>query len=134
MLLRASSQAIGAEAKLEAAIGEGDSGLPHGELLTHFAEVATRGSEELASVRDALLAAVGGAGLVEAAATTGIFNGLVRVADATGVPVDEGTLSRSQNFREALSLNDFAGATNSDLSVSAGEGESDSVFELFTRR
>jgi len=60
LLLRASSEAIGEKAELDAAVGRGDGAVPHGELLVAFAEAATRGSEELAQARERLLAAAGG--------------------------------------------------------------------------
>jgi hypothetical protein len=122
MLLRASSEQIGATANLRSAVGEGDTGIRHGELLAHFAEVATRGGEELDAVRDELVRAVGPAAFVEAAATVGIFNGLVRTADATGIPLDDGTLRASVDFRAELGLNDYAGAHSTDLAA-AGSGE-----------
>ena len=68
MLLRASSEAIGAEAKLGATVGRGDSGVDHGDLLARYAEAATRGADELAALRGELLEAVGPDGLVAAAA------------------------------------------------------------------
>ena len=40
-----------------------------------------------------MLAAVGPAGLAEASLTVGAFNGLTRVADATGIALDGGTLA-----------------------------------------
>ena len=115
MLLRVSSEAIGMEAELSATVGDGDGGVPHGELLRSFAEAATRDTDDLALVRQGLRDAVGDAAFVEAAATVGAFNGLVRVADGTGIPLDDGTRSVSDGFREALGLNAFAGARNTDL-------------------
>ena len=115
MLLRASGEAIDEDVRLEGSIGEGDGGLPHGAALLRFAEAATRGSDDLAESRSALIEAVGGAAFIEAAATVAIFNGLVRVADATGVPLDEGTRSNSAAFRERLGLDAFGSARNTDL-------------------
>ena len=90
MLLRASSEAVGEQADLHAALGRGEGGVAHGELLAAFAEAATRGSDGLPAIRSALLEVVGPEAFVAAAATVGIFNGLVRVADATGIPLDRG--------------------------------------------
>jgi hypothetical protein len=115
VLLRASSEALGETAKLEGTVGRGDGGVAHGTLLAEFAEVATRASEDLPASRRNLLDAVGAAAFVEAAATVGIFNGLVRIADAIGIPLDEGTLRASSGFREDLGLNDFWGARSTDL-------------------
>ena len=117
MLLRASSEAIHQDVKLEASIGEGDGGVAHGAALLRFAEAATRGGEDLAPARQALLDEVGGAAFIEAAATVGIFNGLVRVADSTGVPLDEGTQNNSVELRETWGLNEYGSARNTDLSA-----------------
>ena len=115
MLLRASGEAIEEDVDLEGTVGRGDGGLEHGAALLRFAEAATRGSEDLTDARSALLAEAGGAKFIEAAATVGIFNGLVRNADFTGIPLDEGTLHGSKDFREALGLNVYAGAANTDV-------------------
>ena len=113
MLLRASSREVGREADLRGTVGEGDGGVEHGELLAQFAEAVTRGSADLDTIRQRLLAAVGPERFVEAAATVGIFNGLVRVADSTGIPLDGRTLEASAAAREDLGLNEFAGARSS---------------------
>jgi hypothetical protein len=115
MLLRASSEALGSEAKLDGAIGQGDGGVEHGVALCRFAEAATRGSDDLEAARVNLLGAVGPEAAIEAAATVGIFSGLVRVADATGVPLDEGTRKHSAAFRATLGLNAYAGARNTSI-------------------
>ncbi len=123
MLLRASSEETGEKVDLRATIGESGGGVPHGELLSSFAEAATRGAENLDVARAELLQAVGPLALVEAAATVGIFNGLVRVADATGIPLDDGTLRASADFRPELGLNEYAGAKSTNLDI-AGPTES----------
>jgi hypothetical protein len=119
MLLRASSEEAGEKVDLRAAIGEGGGGVPHGELLARFAEAATRGSADLEAIRTELLLAVGPAALVEAAAIVGIFNGLVRVADSTGIPLDKRTLGTSVGFRAELGLNTYPGARSTDLDAAA---------------
>ena len=65
---------------------------------------------DLPAARRAVLAAVGSAGLLEACLTVGAFNGLTRVADATGIPLDGGTLAATTDVRAELGLNDMAGA------------------------
>jgi len=131
MLLRASSEAIGEEALLEGTMGRGNGGVEHGDLMARFAEAATRGSEELGSLRAQLVSALGGEKFIEVAATVGIFNGLVRVADSTGIPLDDGTLKASVGFRSELGLNQFAGAGNSDLSRAGSGNEEREVSKLF---
>jgi hypothetical protein len=80
-----------------------------------FAEAITSGTDDTDAARAALRDALGEAGFLEAAGIVGIFNGLVRTADLSGIPLDEGTLHGSLDFREKLGLNAFAGAANGDL-------------------
>jgi len=136
-LLRASSQAIGEEVDLEVSVrdagnvGDGDGGIEHAEALTAFAESATRADENTARTREDLIAAIGPEAFVEVAATVGIFNGLVRTADATGIPLDDGTLAASADFREKLGLTAFAGARSSDLTSRAENDPNPSAAKLF---
>lgn len=115
MLLRASSEKLGEDADLRGAIGDGDGGVPHGEKLVAYAEAITRGSDDADEARSAVRTALGEEAFGEAAAIVGIFNGLVRTADATGIPLDDNTLHQSAGFRSELGLDDFAGARNSSL-------------------
>lgn len=117
MLLRESSAVAGQSADLRATIGEGDGGgsVPHGAALVRFGEAVTRGSDDANAARDALRGALGAEGLVEAACIVAIFNGLVRTADSSGIPLDPGTLDSTVEFRAALALNDYGGAANTPL-------------------
>jgi hypothetical protein len=62
-----------------------------------------------------VVAALGPAALVEALGTIAVFNGLVRSADATGIPLDRGTIGATGGLREALDLNAYPSAANTDL-------------------
>lgn len=110
MLLRASGLTQDRAYDLAAVIGgvEG-GGVPHGRLLVEFAE-AVLGEDDarLVRARADLGAAVGPAGLVDAAAVAGLFNAIDRVADATGIPLEEQKAQASADFRAALSLDRFA--------------------------
>ncbi len=135
MLLRASGEAIDEDVQLEGSIGNGDGGVEHGAALVRFAQAATRGSDDLCEARTALIDAIGGAAFIEAAATVGIFNGLVRVADSLGIPLDEGTRRNSEAFRESLGLNEFASARNTDLTRGGtAQAPGTPVLELFSAK
>ena len=123
MLLRASSEAIGGEAAIEGAIGaaEGDGGVASGAAMVRFAEAVTLASSDLEASRRALLDELGAVGFVEVAATVGIFNGLVRVADSTGIPLDDVSRKISADFRDALGLVQFASAQNTDFEAESDE-------------
>lgn len=104
--------------------------MPSGELLLRFVNAIELGRGDPIVAREALRQAVGDDALIEAAATIAIFNGLVRVADGTGIALDDGVLGYSADFRERLGLNEFGGAANSDVNVSESPSD-DSVGELF---
>lgn len=85
-----------------------DERVPHGKTLTHFAEAVILGSEpELAKAREAVIAAVGGDGFVDAACVVGNFERMVRVADATGIPLDADAAEATVELRENLGLNAY---------------------------
>jgi len=98
-------------------------------LLLRFASAAQHETADLAIARAELLDAVGPDGLVEAAATIAIFSGLVRVADGTGIQLDDGVLADSADYRDRLGLNGFGGAAN--VEVDGDSGRAGSVMEMF---
>ena len=68
----------------------GDSGVPAGDRLVAFADaVVIAGSGDLANAREALRAELGPDALVDAAAVVASFNSVVRIADASGIPIEE---------------------------------------------
>ena len=115
-LLRASSSALGATIDVGDTLATG-SGVADGDLLLDFAAAAHHDRADLPRARDRLLDAVGPAGVVEAALTVGAFNGLTRVADATGIALDGGTLAATRDVRAELGLNGFAGAASTGSAV-----------------
>ena len=78
---------------LSSALGGVTSGFEHGVDVAHAAErlefteaVVLRDATRLSAARAALVPLLGGAGLVDAAATVAAFHGFVRIADAIGIP------------------------------------------------
>ena len=112
MLLRGSSPT--GEIDLQAAVNAStDNGVPHGALLNTFAE-AVLGTDEtqLDTIRNALVDALGPAALVDAAAVIAGFMQMDRMADATGVPLDDFVVDATNDFREDIGLHAFASAQN----------------------
>jgi hypothetical protein len=111
LLLRASGSTHNRTYELATVTGavEADGGVPHGRLLVEFAE-AVLGEDDgvLARARDALAAALGPPGLVDAAGVVGLFNAIDRVADATGIPLEPEKAAASADFRAALGLDRFS--------------------------
>jgi hypothetical protein len=109
-LLRESSTAVGSSYDLTAIVGDGraDGGVPHGVVLVAFVDAVLGGLDTgLAEVRDNVRSAVGDAGFVDACATIASFNAVVKLADGTGIPLEDWKDSRTRDIREALSIDAF---------------------------
>lgn len=107
-------------------------GIPQGRELLRFATAAQRQSSDLPTARQAVVDALGDEGLIEAAATVAVFNGLVRVADGTGIQLDDGLESVSAKDRSALGLDRYAGASNTQArSDESSLSPVETIAELF---
>lgn len=89
--------------------GTSDTGVPHAAELLAFAEAAL-GNDGLllARARDAVLNTMGEAAMVDAAAVIGGFNGITRIADATGIPLEGPKAEQSASWRATLGIDRFA--------------------------
>lgn len=90
----------------------GDVGVPAGAELLAFVN-AVELSGDIDAARAALIDVIGAEATLDAGATIAIFNGLVRVADGTGIRLDDGVFTASVDDRELLGIDRFAGAANS---------------------
>ena len=111
MVLRASGQKNGEEFDLENVIGTGDgeTGVVHGGLLLAFSDAVIGGDDgELDRARSALIETVGEEAFIDAAGTTASYNAVVRVADATGIPVDEFKQEAAREILNELGVEDFS--------------------------
>ena len=99
-MLRASSEALSSDVNIDRL--EVGAQVTNGDLLVRYAESAVRGDSDLPSVRKDVELAVGTDGLIEAAATVSAFEGLNRLADATGIQLDAGLADESADFRIAV--------------------------------
>ncbi len=107
----------------------GEVGVPAGPELLAFANAVELGGD-IDATRAALEATIGTDATLEAAAIVAIFNGLVRVADGTGIQLDDGVFTASIAERERLGINEFAGAANTTGGVAEGAVPS-AVADLF---
>jgi len=83
--------------------------VPHGAVLIRLADAVLGDNDNaLRDARRAVLAALGPAGLSDAAGVIGLFNAIDRVADATGIPLEPDKAEDSADFRVALGLDRFA--------------------------
>lgn len=105
----------GTEIDLSAVNGEGtdDGGVEHGAALVAFVEaVMGDDDDDLAAARVTLRRALSPAAFVDACAVVGAFNVVDRIADATGIPLDEAMATMSAEVRADLDLARFASSAN----------------------
>lgn len=108
-LLRESGRQSGEAHNLSAVLdGSPISSLPHAEQLLAFADSALGTDIALLKrCRNELTAAVGAAAVGDAAAVIAAFNGITRIADATGIPLEDAKAASTADFRTELSIDDF---------------------------
>jgi len=89
--------------------GDGEVGVVHGKLLLAFADAVVGDDDaELDRIRVALVEELGEAAFVDAAATAASFNSVVRVADATGIPIEEYKKDPTREILNDLGVKDFS--------------------------
>lgn len=88
-------------------------GVPHERELISLAEAVVRGGDaELDAARQAAVAALGSESFVAAAAVAANFERMVRIADATGIPLDAPLDAISAGLRAELGIDAFGSAAN----------------------
>jgi hypothetical protein len=82
------------------------SGLPHGELMNEFVEaICARDTARTAKARQAIVDILGESAMVDAAAVIAAFNAYPRMADATGIPLEDAKEAATVEMRQELGLN-----------------------------
>jgi hypothetical protein len=85
----------------------GVSGVSHGDELLAFAEALVVGDDTILDrARRSIVEAMGVAAFVEAAGVAAQFIGIVRVADATGIPTDPGDEEFSAAIQAELGISE----------------------------
>lgn len=118
MLLRASGDHDGRDYALKTmthgeAADRPDGGVPDGAVLIAFAEAVLGDDDDrLAAARDGLRAGLGDAALADTAAVVATFNGVDRVADATGTPLETYKEEATAEMRTALGLDAYVHQEN----------------------
>ena len=88
-------------------------GIPFANELARFAEAVTqRDGAEIRRARDELVRVAGEVVMVDAAAVAANFQRMVRIADSTGIPLDEEDVEAGTDIRQQLDLSRFATAEN----------------------
>lgn len=115
MLLRESSKkagttetvALNLKAVTDSAAGE--IGVLHEQALLEVAEAVCQGdSAVLKKVRQATVKMLGSQGLIDAIAVAAAFNGITKIANATGLPLDQSTHASTVEMRKETGIDDYS--------------------------
>lgn len=118
MLLSISGENTSQEFNLESVtrVGEGKVGIPHEVILLKVAEAVYRGEgKELARVREEAQKILGPQALVDTIAVAAGFNGITRIANATGLPLDETTRDNTVKMRQSTGIDDYTDSRKSEV-------------------
>ena len=108
-LLRASGQHDNRDYALHGVMdGATATGVTGGATLLALADAALgRDDALLARVRAAVRDSLGEAALLDAAAVIGGFDGITRIADAIGIPLEQAKAEQTADFFDALGIGRF---------------------------
>jgi len=115
MLLRASGEQEGRSYDLTSVTGaDGDSGVPHSDLLRALTEQAIGGEwAQLTHTRQRAGEIMGEQQVADVLTVAAAFNGITRVADATGIPLDDNTAATTIDLRATTGIDSYAYAEKS---------------------
>lgn len=128
MLLRRSGEKSNREFHLEGITALGDQtagdgtgptnsvGVENEQILLEIADaVYTSEPSQLKEARRKGAGLLGEQALVDAIGVAAGFNGITKIANATGIPLDESTESQTIDMREMTQIDDYAEASKSRL-------------------
>ena len=117
MLLRESSILSNQSLNLGVATGAaGEVGIDHEKELLLVAEAVYLGDPiALTGMREAVQPVLGIQGLVDAITIAAGFNGITKIANATGLPLDRATVDRTQEMRSETGIDDYSEASKSSM-------------------
>ncbi len=84
------------------------TGVAGGEALLALVDAALgRDADALVQARAAVRASLGLAAMIDATAVIGAFDGITRIADATGIPLETAKAEQTADFFAALEIGRF---------------------------
>ncbi len=90
-------------------------GVAHSDVLIAFADAIVAADDNaLQHTRHGVLEIMGPEAMVDAAGVASNFERMVRIADATGIPLDDRMARASEDVREVLELDRFQAFKESD--------------------
>ena len=91
--------------------GKTNIGLPHAAEFVAFADAAISAeARSLNLTRVALVKLVGVEAMIDAAAVIAGFDGITRIADATGIPLEPPKAEQTADLRASLHVDEFTSA------------------------
>ncbi len=111
MRLRVSGDHTDNDYDLRAVMGEigARAGVKQGELMNAFVEaVLDRDRPAIEAARAAIVEELGAAAMVDAAAVIAAFNAYPRIADATGIPLEDAKEAMTAGMRAELGIDALA--------------------------
>ena len=115
MLLRVSGERDDTDYDLGAVTRDsGDTGVLHSDWLRKLTEATIAGEwQALEDLRRDAAAVLGAQQTTDVLTVAAAFNGITRVADATGIPLDDNTADTTAELRASTGIDDFAYAAKS---------------------
>lgn len=87
---------------------DGAGSVPHGQILIDLVEAVHGGGRAaMAAARRAVRASLGDAAFVDACATIASFCAVVKIADGTGIPLEDYKEEATRELRRELAINSF---------------------------
>ncbi len=100
----------------------GDTGVEHGVILIELAEAMLDTDDaRLETARLAVAERMGASALVDSVAVAALFNGIDRIADATGAPLEQTKADATVELRSEIGINAFG---DQKEALEAAEGKS----------
>jgi hypothetical protein len=85
-----------------------DSGVAHGDALVALVDAALgEDMSALEKARAAVRRDLGDAAFVDACAAIASFNAVVKVADGTGIPIEDWKVERTRDIRVTLAIDAY---------------------------
>jgi hypothetical protein len=110
MLLRESGEQQNLNLALDSITAEAKNlGVENETVLLKIAEAVYKSNpEQMTRCRDEAIAIIGARATVDAIGVAAAFNGITKIANATGLPLDESTASSAQALRRDSGIDRFS--------------------------
>ncbi len=117
MLLSLSGERSNEELNLTGVMTDAEAsiGIEHEAILLRVAEAVFSGNKaELAAVRKDAIQEIGAQALVDAIAVAAGFNGITKIANGTGLPLDETTENSTVEMRKETNIDFYTDSNKSE--------------------